>query len=103
MAAGVRFIFDPFELDSARCHLIVSGERVAISDRQLDVLLVFVVRAGQIVSKEDLLQAGWKDAERSATTASSRPSRSCVGAWRASEAHGLHWWEGSIRASRFRA
>ena len=61
MAAGVRFIFGRFELDPTRRRLISSGEPVAISDRQLDVLLVLVARAGQIVSKEDLLQAGWKD------------------------------------------
>lgn len=33
---------------------------MAISDRQLDVLLLLVARAGQIISKDDLLQAGWK-------------------------------------------
>ena len=38
-----------------------AGEPVVISDRQLDVLLLLVGRAGQIVSKDDLLQAGWKD------------------------------------------
>ena len=38
-----------------------AGEPVAISDRQLDVLLVLVARAGQIVSKDELLEAGWKD------------------------------------------
>lgn len=32
-----------------------------MSERQLDVLLLLVARAGQIVSKDDLLQAGWKD------------------------------------------
>ena len=37
------------------------GEPVQISDRQLDVLLLLVARAGQIVAKDDLIQAGWKD------------------------------------------
>lgn len=32
-----------------------------MSDRQLEVLLLLVARAGQIVAKDDLLQAGWKD------------------------------------------
>jgi DNA-binding winged helix-turn-helix (wHTH) protein len=58
---GVRFVFEPFELDPVRHRLTASGEPVAISERQLDVLLLLVVRAGQIVSKDDLLQAGWKD------------------------------------------
>lgn len=61
MPAGPRFVFEPFELDPARRRLTVSGEPVAISERQLDVLLLLVARAGQIISKDDLLQAGWKD------------------------------------------
>jgi DNA-binding winged helix-turn-helix (wHTH) protein len=59
--AGPRFVFEPFELDPDRRRLTVSGEPVAISERQLDVLLLLVARAGQIISKDDLLQAGWKD------------------------------------------
>jgi DNA-binding winged helix-turn-helix (wHTH) protein len=59
--AGVRFLFAPFELDAARRRLMVRGEPVAISDRQIDVLLTLVERAGQIVPKDDLLQAAWRD------------------------------------------
>jgi DNA-binding winged helix-turn-helix (wHTH) protein len=58
---GASFVFEPFELDPARRRLTASGEPVAISGRQLDVLLLLVTRAGQIVSKDDLLQVGWKD------------------------------------------
>ena len=58
---GARFVFEAFELDPVRRRLTASGEPVAISERQLDVLLLLVVRAGQVVSKDDLLQAGWKD------------------------------------------
>ncbi|HEY3042985.1 MAG TPA: winged helix-turn-helix domain-containing protein [Vicinamibacterales bacterium] len=61
MPTGARFIFEPFELDPARRRLTASGEPVAISERQLDVLLLLVARAGQIISKDDLLQVGWKD------------------------------------------
>ena len=50
-----------FELDPAKRRLFAAGEPVAISDRQLDVLLLLVERAGQIVSKDDLIEAGWKD------------------------------------------
>jgi DNA-binding winged helix-turn-helix (wHTH) protein/Tfp pilus assembly protein PilF len=57
----VRFVFEPFELDPGRRRLTSSGEPVAISERQLDVLLLLVAHAGQIVAKDDLLQAGWKD------------------------------------------
>src|SRR5262245_40492268 len=58
---GGRFVFEPFELDPARRRLLVAGEPVAISDRQLDVLSLLVQRAGQIVSKDELILAGWKD------------------------------------------
>ena len=61
MPTGARFVFGPFELDPARRRLAASGEPVAISERQLDVLLLLVARAGQITSKDDLLQVGWKD------------------------------------------
>jgi DNA-binding winged helix-turn-helix (wHTH) protein len=59
--AGPRYVFESFELDPDQRRLTASGEPVAISDRQLDVLCLLVVRAGQIVAKDDLLQAGWKD------------------------------------------
>jgi DNA-binding winged helix-turn-helix (wHTH) protein len=58
---GSRFVFEPFELDPARRRLTSSDEPVAISERQLDVLLRLVACAGQIISKNDLLQAGWQD------------------------------------------
>ena len=61
MPTGARFVFDPFELDPARRRLTASGEPVAISDRQLDILMLLVARAGKIVAKGDLLEAGWKD------------------------------------------
>jgi DNA-binding winged helix-turn-helix (wHTH) protein len=59
--AGARFVFGPFELDPARRRLTCSGERIALSDRQLEILSLLVARAGQIVAKDDLLAAGWKD------------------------------------------
>ena len=61
MPSGRRFAFSQFELDLTRRRLIAAGEPVAISDRQLDILALLVARAGQIVAKDDLLQAGWKD------------------------------------------
>jgi DNA-binding winged helix-turn-helix (wHTH) protein len=61
VANGVRFLFGPFELDSKRRRLMATNEPVGISDRQLKVLMVLVARQGQIVAKDDLLEAGWKD------------------------------------------
>jgi DNA-binding winged helix-turn-helix (wHTH) protein len=58
---GARLVFGPFELDPPRRRLTASGEPVAISERQLEILLLLVARAGEVISKDDLLQAGWKD------------------------------------------
>jgi DNA-binding winged helix-turn-helix (wHTH) protein len=58
---AVRFTFGPFELDPGRRRLTANSEPVAASERQLDVLLLLVLRAGQIVTKDDLIEAGWKD------------------------------------------
>jgi DNA-binding winged helix-turn-helix (wHTH) protein len=61
VGSGARFAFERFELDPVRRRLTASGEPIAISERQIDVLLLLVARAGQIISKDDLLRAGWND------------------------------------------
>ena len=61
MPSGRRFAFSHFELDLTRRRLTAGGEPLAISERQLDILALLVARAGQIVAKDDLLQAGWTD------------------------------------------
>ena len=55
------FVFEPFALDPARRRLTKSGEPVAVSERQLDVLSRLVAQAGQIVAKDDLIAAAWQD------------------------------------------
>ena len=61
MPVGGRFVFASFELDPSRRRLLASGEPVVIPERHLDVLGLLVARAGQIVSKDDLIRAGWQD------------------------------------------
>jgi DNA-binding winged helix-turn-helix (wHTH) protein len=55
-----RATFEAFELDPVKRRLLQAGELVAISDRQFDVLAQLVEHAGHIVSKDDLITAGWK-------------------------------------------
>jgi DNA-binding winged helix-turn-helix (wHTH) protein len=55
------FVFGPFALDAVRRRLTKSGEPIAISERQLDVLLRLVTQAGQTVAKDDLITAAWPD------------------------------------------
>jgi DNA-binding winged helix-turn-helix (wHTH) protein/cytochrome c-type biogenesis protein CcmH/NrfG len=53
--------FGPFQLDAATRRLVCNGEPVALSDRQIDLLLMFVAHAGQVLSKDSLIEAAWKD------------------------------------------
>jgi DNA-binding winged helix-turn-helix (wHTH) protein len=55
------FVFEPFALDPAKRRLTKGGEPLAVSERQLDVLLRLVAHAGQVVAKDDLIAAAWKD------------------------------------------
>jgi DNA-binding winged helix-turn-helix (wHTH) protein len=52
--------FGPFELDSSRSRLVRDGEPVPLPDRQLDILLLLAANAGRVVSKDALIEAGWK-------------------------------------------
>lgn len=55
------FRFGPFYLDVARKQLRRDGEPVAMSARQIELLCALVVKAGQIVSKDTLIEAVWSD------------------------------------------
>ena len=52
--------FGPFELDSARRRLHRHGEPAPVSDRHLEILLLMVGRAGEVISKDELIEAAWK-------------------------------------------
>ena len=54
-------MFEPFALDPSRRRLTRAGEPVVVSERQLDVLLRLLAQPGQIVAKDDLIAAAWKD------------------------------------------
>jgi DNA-binding winged helix-turn-helix (wHTH) protein len=54
-------VFEPFAVDPARRRLTRAGEPLAVSERQLDVLLRLLVQPGQVVAKDDLIAAAWKD------------------------------------------
>src|SRR4029079_16420956 len=61
MPAGHGFTFGPYRLDVHSRQLLRDEEPVAIGARQLDLLLILVSRAGQILSKDQLIEAAWKD------------------------------------------
>ncbi|MCC7042362.1 MAG: winged helix-turn-helix domain-containing protein [Acidobacteria bacterium] len=61
MAPEPIFTFGPFLLDIQRRRLVLGNEPVALPDRHIDVLHLLVARAGEIVPKDDLIAAAWKD------------------------------------------
>ena len=58
---GVVYTLGPFEIDGRARQLRRNGERVVLSDRYLSVLLHLAAHAGTVVSKDDLVTAGWAD------------------------------------------
>ena len=53
------FLFGPFELDAATRQFTRNGAPVAMSPRQFDLLHLMVARAGQVLSKDALIDAAW--------------------------------------------
>jgi DNA-binding winged helix-turn-helix (wHTH) protein len=56
----MKYAFGPFELDALSRRLERQGEPVAVPDRHIDILLLLVSRAGQVISKDALVEAAWK-------------------------------------------
>lgn len=61
MASGEVFTFGPFTLDTQRKQLTRDGASVSITSRQFDLLQYLVTHAGQVLSKDALIEAVWPD------------------------------------------
>jgi DNA-binding winged helix-turn-helix (wHTH) protein/cytochrome c-type biogenesis protein CcmH/NrfG len=57
----IAFAFGPYELDADRKELRRDGEPVPLNSRLADVLCALVSRAGQTLTKDQLIQAAWRD------------------------------------------
>lgn len=55
------FSFGGFELDTFARRLTRDGQVIAVADRHFDVLYRLVSQAGELVTKEALVTAGWGD------------------------------------------
>ena len=55
------FAFDSFELDTFARRLMRDGQPIAVADRHVDVLYCLVSHAGELVTKDALVTAGWGD------------------------------------------
>ncbi len=53
--------FGPFVLDPARRVLTQEGRAVPVTARPFDILLALIERAGQTVTKDELLRVVWRD------------------------------------------
>lgn len=60
-SGGDLYRFGPFELDSGRRRLSRGRETVALPDRHLELLLLLASNPGDIVAKDALSEAGWRD------------------------------------------
>lgn len=53
------YAFDSFRVDASRRRLYRAGKAMAITPKAFTVLLVLIERHGEIVSKDDLMEAVW--------------------------------------------
>lgn len=56
------YVFDSFKLDRARLMLYRGEAEVTLPPKAVETLVVLVENRGEIVSKDDLIEAVWKDA-----------------------------------------
>lgn len=59
---GFFYEFASFRLDVKNCRLTRGDEVIALTPKEFDVLLLLIENAGQIVKKDELLEAVWADA-----------------------------------------
>src|ERR1700724_587220 len=60
-ASGRLWRFADYDLDEMGRELRVKGRPVELESKPLDILLQLLLHAGEVVSKEELLEAGWPD------------------------------------------
>ena len=59
MSAAAAFVFGPFRLVVQRRELLMHGIPVALGQRAIEVLLTLVSRAGQLVTKDEIMTEVW--------------------------------------------
>ncbi|MFZ5784305.1 MAG: winged helix-turn-helix domain-containing protein [Pseudomonadota bacterium] len=59
MGEPTRFAFGPFVFHTISRRLERQGELVLLNSRATELLLLLLTRAGELVTKDDLLHAGW--------------------------------------------
>jgi DNA-binding winged helix-turn-helix (wHTH) protein/cytochrome c-type biogenesis protein CcmH/NrfG len=59
MPSGGGFAFGPFELDVRAHRLVRAGQEVRLTRLQMSLLIPLVTRAGQVLSKDHLIETAW--------------------------------------------
>jgi DNA-binding winged helix-turn-helix (wHTH) protein len=57
----IRVLFDPFELNVTERSLKKADNVIPLGGRAFDILLALVDRAGEVVSKDELIAKAWPD------------------------------------------
>ena len=61
MSTPVKYTFGQYEFDLVNYILTRQGTPLSVTRKRLDVLLILVEHAGQVIWKEDLLDKVWPD------------------------------------------
>jgi DNA-binding winged helix-turn-helix (wHTH) protein len=61
VAVGPTYSFGPFQLEAGARRLTSEGAKVDVPARHVDVLVALVARAGDVVSKDALVDLAWRD------------------------------------------
>ncbi len=55
------FAFGPFHLDPRGKRLLRDGEPIRLTQRHFDLLCALVAKAGEVLSKDQLIQIAWRE------------------------------------------
>ena len=61
MPHNLAYEFGPYRLDVSKRVLMRVGETISLPPKAIEILIVLVVRAGELVEKDELLRAVWPD------------------------------------------
>ena len=58
---NLAYEFGPYRLDLSKRVLMCAGETISLAPKALEILIVLVTHAGELVEKDELLKAVWPD------------------------------------------
>ena len=61
MPHNVVYDFGPYRLDPSKRVLTCAGEKIALTPKATDILIVLVMNAGELVQKDELIREVWPD------------------------------------------